>query len=135
MLLNRNNILSLVKHSQVSQGEDIIEVDYRRMKRPGQKIDVDNMTSSLTLLNETPLTQGLPGQSFMVPLYDDEERERMIEKEKYEKAMREKVKLEGVVKKLNAELSLLTQMKTKEEQTRLVQESGVPQVNYEKYIL
>ena len=135
MLLNRNDILSLVKHSQVSQGEDIIEVDYRRMKRPGQKIDVDNMTSSLTLLNETPLTQGLPGQSFMVPLYDDEERERMIEKEKYEKAMQEKVKLEGVVKKLNAELSLLTQMKTKEEQTRLVQESGVPQVNYEKYIL
>jgi len=117
----------LPKHSQVSQGEDIIEVDYRRMKRPGQKIDVDNMTSSLTLLNETPLTQGLPGQSFMVPLYDDEERERMIEKEKYEKAMQEKVKLEGVVKKLNAELSLLTQMKTKEEQTRLVQESGVPQ--------
>ena len=132
--MNHTVILPLVKHSQVSQGDDIIEMDDRRITMPSQKIDVEKMTSSLTVLNETPLTQGLPGQSFMVPLYDEEERERRIEKEKYEKAMQDKVRLEGDVEKLKAELSLLTQMKTKEEQTKLVQESGVPQVNYLKYI-
>jgi len=131
------------RHSQGSQ-DDMTEIDVKRMKRRAQKNDADDITSVLTpivsqedkspkgklqntVLTETALKQELPGQFDMVSSGGEEEVNERIDKVKYEKFLKDKVKLQDDLKKLQEELSLLTQVRIKEEQKRIIRESGVPQ--------
>ena len=120
-------------------------IDKKDTKRFTQKNDADNITSVLTpivseegklsigklqrtILTETALKQKLSGQSDVGPYGGEEEISERIDKVKYENFLKDKLKLQDDLKKLQEELSLLTQVRVKEEQKRIIRESGVPKV-------